>query len=89
VVKNVYKEATNTKDGSPTPTTCLVVSGIVEHVAPVKGKSCPPHHVPVHDKPWMTSSERLRKNMMDGEYSTIFIVQNIHVYVSIQVVNRV
>ena len=51
VVKDVCEEATTTKDGSPsTPATCLAVTGVVEHVAPVKGKSCPPHPMPVHDK---------------------------------------
>ena len=51
VVKNVCEEATNTKDGSPsTPATCSAVSGVMEHTAPVKAKSCPPHPMPVQDK---------------------------------------
>ena len=51
VVKNVYEEATNTKDGSSsTPATCLAVSGVMEHTARVKGKSCPPHPLYVQDK---------------------------------------
>ena len=51
VVKNVCEEATNTKDRSPsTPATCSAVTGVVKHVAPVKGKSCPPHPMPVQDK---------------------------------------
>ena len=87
VVKNVCEQSTNTKDGSPsTPTTCSTVSGVVEHAAPVKGKSCPPHLV---QDTTMDDVLGRTTQKSDGRWVFYFIVQNINMYVSIKVVNRV